>query len=142
MLERLPEFIGNNPFLSLTFIGLLLALIFTELAKRSRGYKELRPNELTRLINDDNIGIIDVSAINEFESGHIVGSKHVTASQADPQTKPLSRYQERPVAIVCRNGQTSAGVCSKLVKAGFKQVHWLKGGIAEWTGENLPLVRK
>jgi rhodanese-related sulfurtransferase len=46
-----------------------------------------------------------------------------------------------PVALVCRTGTGSAEAARKLAKAGFKQVHWLDGGIAAWQQAQLPLVK-
>ena len=60
MLERLPEFVGNHPVLSLIFIGLVLALIFTEIARRNRGFVEVSPAGLTQLINRHDALLIDV----------------------------------------------------------------------------------
>ena len=139
--ERLPEFIGNHPILSLAFVGVAFALIANEIAHLRRGYKSLSPALLTHLINHENALVIDVSPINDFEKGHIVGSRNIVLSQLDPEGKVLSKAKESPVALVCRNGMASAQAAAKLVKAGFTKVHWLDGGIAAWQSADLPLAR-
>lgn len=141
MLERLPEFIGNHPVLSLAFIGLTVALIALEVGRFTRGYKAIGPAQLTGLINRENALVIDVSGAADFEKGHILGSKHVPMSQFDPENKTLAKAKELPIAVVCRTGMVSAGAAKRLVKAGFKQVSWLDGGIAAWQQADLPLSK-
>ncbi len=140
-MERIFEFVGNHPILSLAFFGLLAALIWTEMARRFRGYKELSPQELTMLINREDAQVIDVSAIADFEKGHILSARHIAVSQFDPASKELSKLREQPVVLVCRDGAASGSAAAKLVKAGFTRVHWLAGGITAWTAANLPLTR-
>ena len=48
---------------------------------------------------------------------------------------------DRPVVVVCRSGNASAGAAKTLKKAGFEQVYWLEGGIAAWQMAELPLVK-
>ncbi len=140
MLERLPEFIGNHPLMSLIFIGLVIALVYTELARRFRGFSALSPAQLTRLINSGS-ELIDVNAQAEFDRGHIVNARHYLPSHVDPQAKPFLNWRDKPVAVYCKNGVTSQQVCRKLVKAGFTRVHWLQGGLQAWIGEQLPVTR-
>ncbi len=140
-LDRLPEFITNHPILALGLVAVTFALIANEVSRFTRGYKGLTPALLTQLINRENALVVDVSPINDFEKGHIVGSKNVVMSQFDPENKMLAKAQELPIAVVCRNGMISSQAAKRLVKAGFKRVHWLDGGIAAWQSADLPLAR-
>ena len=45
------------------------------------------------------------------------------------------------MALACRGGNASADAARKLVKAGFKRVYWLDGGVMAWQQANLPLAR-
>lgn len=140
-LERLPEFIGAHPILSLAFIGIGVALVANELSRFTRGFKGVSPAELTQLINREDALVIDVSPINDFDKGHIVGSKHVAMSQFDPENKLLAKVRELPVAVVCRGGIQSGQAAKRLVKAGFKRVYSLEGGVAAWQQAELPLAK-
>ncbi len=140
-LDELLAFAGRHPYLSLGLVGLTVAIAYTEVMRLLRGYKALRPAELTSLINRDNALVIDLSASNDFEKGHIAGSKSVQMSQFDPENKMLSAAKALPVVVTCRNGQTSADAAKRLKKAGFEQVHWLDGGIQAWQHADLPLVK-
>ena len=140
-LHRLPEFLGNHPYLSLGFLGVLIALVANEAQRLMRSYKALTPAGLTQLINRDNALLVDVSSIAEFEKGHIPGAKHVAMSQFDPESKELAKVRDLPVAIVCKNGQTSAQAAQRLKKAGFSKVFWLEGGIGAWIEAQMPLAK-
>ncbi len=139
--EQLPEFIGNHPILSMAFVGLGVAIIGNELSALTRGYKAVSPAQLTQLINRENALVIDVSSLNDFENGHIVGSRHIAASQLEPEHKLLAKAKELPIALVCRSGMTAGTAAKKLVKAGFSKVHWLDGGIGAWQQSELPLAK-
>lgn len=139
--EQVKAFAESTPVLSLALVGLTIALIVTEIAQLFRGYKALRPAELTALINRENALVIDLSAGGDFEKGHIAGSRNVMASKFDPGSKLLADAKDQPVVLVCRNGQGSAGAAKKLKQAGFTRVYWLDGGIAAWQGAELPLVK-
>ncbi|RYZ72562.1 MAG: rhodanese-like domain-containing protein [Lysobacteraceae bacterium] len=139
--EQLQAFASSTPLLSLALVGLTVALIATEIARLFRGYKALRPAELTALVNRENALVVDLSASGDFEKGHIAGSRNVAPSQFDPENKLLAAARALPVVVLCRNGQASAGAAKRLKKAGFEQVYWLDGGVAAWQQADLPLVK-
>ena len=139
--QQLQEFLGNHVMLALGLVGVTIALIVNEMSRFTRGYRAVSPAQLTALINRENALVVDVSASGDFEKGHVVGSRNVAMSQFDPENKQLAKARELPVAMICRNGTTSADAAKRLVKAGFKNVHWLDGGISAWQQANLPLAR-
>ena len=139
--ESLQTFATQNAMLSLAFVGLTVAIIYTEIARLFTGYKAVNSASLTALINRDDAQVFDVSAIADFEKGHIVGAKNVVLSQVGPDNKLLAKAKEQPVVLVCRNGMQSADAAKRLVKAGFAKVFWLDGGVAAWQQADLPLVK-
>lgn len=127
--------------LSLGLVGLTVALIATEIGRLFRGYKALKPAELTRMINNGDTTVIDLSASTEFEKGHIASSRNVSPSQLNPTHKLLVSAKQSPVVLVCRTGNASATAAKTLKKAGFEQVFVLDGGIPAWQAADLPLVK-
>ena len=140
-IDQLQTFFGNHVMLCLGIVGVTIALIVNELSRFTRGYRAIGPAQLTHLINRENALIVDVSAPLDFEKGHVIGSRSVAMSQFDPENKQLAKVRELPVALVCRNGTTSALAAKRLVKAGFKQVFWLDGGVAAWQSADLPMAK-
>jgi rhodanese-related sulfurtransferase len=139
--QQLQVFIGNHLWLALGLAGVTIALIVNEMSRFTRGYRAVSPAQLTALINRENALVVDVSASGDFEKGHVVGSRNVAMNQFDPENKQLAKARDLPVAMICRNGTTSADAAKRLVKAGFKNVHWLDGGITSWQQANLPLAK-
>lgn len=139
--ETLKAFAASSPMLSIALAVLTVAILYTEIARLFRGYKSLRPAELTALMNRDNALVVDLSASGDFEKGHIAGSKNVATSQFDPENKLLAPAKTLPVVLVCRTGNASSDAAKRLKKAGFTQVYVLDGGVAAWQQADLPLVK-
>lgn len=139
--DALIAFAAQNPILSSIFAVLTVALVYTETARLFVGYKTVSPAQLTNLINRESALLVDVSAIAEFEKGHILGAKHVAMSQFDPENKLLAKAKELPVAVVCRTGQSSSEAAKRLHKAGFTRVYWLNDGLNAWIQADLPLTK-
>lgn len=139
--DTLIAFAAQSPILSSIFVVLTVALVYTEVARLFVGYKTVSPAQLTDLINRESALLVDVSAIAEFEKGHILGAKHVAMSQFDPENKLLAKAKELPVAVVCRTGQSSSEAAKRLHKAGFTRVYWLNDGLNAWIQADLPLTK-
>jgi rhodanese-related sulfurtransferase len=126
-MQDIMPFVSAHPVLSLAWVALLIAVIFTTV--RARFSKE-------------EAVVVDVRAREEFRKGHI--STSVNLLSADIKSNnlgELAKNKALPVIVVCANGQTSRLAAEGLVNAGFERVYSLKEGIAGWSGENLPLAR-
>ncbi|MGY1459417.1 rhodanese-like domain-containing protein [Luteimonas sp. A534] len=139
--EELSAFLGRNPMLALALAGITVAIVYTEVMRVFRGFKGLRPAELTALVNRENALVVDLRPSAEFEKGHIPGSKNVQMAQFDPEAKSLAGAKTLPVVAVCKMGTTAVDAAKRLRKAGFERVYVLEGGIAAWQGESLPLAK-
>ena len=140
-LQELIAFAGRHPLLSTGLGVLTLAIIGNEVAGLFRGFKGLRPAELTALINRDNALVVDLRPSGDFEKGHVPGAKNVQMSQFDPENKKLAAAKALPVVLVCKDGQASGTAAKRLKKAGFENVYVLDGGIGSWQQADLPLVK-
>jgi rhodanese-related sulfurtransferase len=139
--ESLQAFALQSPMLSLALVGLTVAIIYTEISRFFTGYKTVNSAGLTALINREDAQVFDVSAIGDFDKGHIAGAKNIVLSQISAENKQLAKVKEQPIVLVCRTGMQSAEAAKKLVKAGFAKVFWLDGGVAAWQQADLPLVK-
>ncbi|MCR6663968.1 MAG: rhodanese-like domain-containing protein [Luteimonas sp.] len=139
--EELQAFAGRNPILSLALAGITVAILYTEFTRLFRGFKGLRPAELTGLINRENALVVDLRPIADFDKGHIPGSKNVQMSQFDPENKQLAPAKSLPVVLVCKTGVTANDAAKRLKKAGFEKVYVLDGGIGGWQQADLPLAK-
>ena len=139
--EELLAFLGRNQMLSLILAVLTVAIIYNEIARLFRGFKALRPAELTVLMNRENALVVDLRPSADYTKGHIPGSKNVQMSQFDPESKQLAPAKALPVVLVCKTGSTASDAARRLKKAGFENVYVLDGGIGGWLQADLPLVK-
>ncbi|GLQ86560.1 rhodanese-like domain-containing protein [Dyella flagellata] len=140
-LHKLPQFVSNHLVLALLFVGLVVALLVTQVMVLLRKYKELTPAGLTQLINRDNPLLIDLSASADFEKMHVPGAKHVALSQFDPEHKDLAKARELPVVVMDKEGRQSDSAAQRLIKAGFTRVYTLGGGVLAWQQAQLPVAK-
>jgi rhodanese-related sulfurtransferase len=53
----------------------------------------------------------------------------------------LDKFKDKPVIVVCNLGQAAGTAAKKLKAAGFQQVVRLSGGMTEWKGQNMPIIK-
>ena len=137
-MQQVLEFIGNHPILVGLFFALLVALIITE---RRKGGESVTAQVLVRLVNKDDAIVIDLRDKNEFAAGHIAGAVNLPYASYANRSEELNVYKNRPVVLVCKIGQHSSAIGSKLLAAGFADVKRLAVGMTEWQSANLPVVK-
>jgi len=140
--DQLSAFAQSSPILSIAFVGLTVAIIVMEVKRRLSGFAAITPAAATSLMNRDDALVVDVSPAPDFAKAHILGSISAPLADLDPlKHKLLSKSLERPIIVVCRAGNSGADGAAKLLKAGFKKVSVLEGGIAGWRQADLPVTK-
>lgn len=140
MIDQLFEFVENHPLLVSAFLVVLLAWLAFE-AKRG-GASGVSTTETTSLINREDGVVIDIRESNEFKAGHIAGAKNIPQSRLKDRLPQIEKHKDTPVIVVCKQGQTSSAAVTELSQAGFSRVYKLKGGMAQWQADGLPVVRR
>jgi len=138
-MEQLFAFISNHPFLVGAFVVLLALFIRNEM---SRGGAAVSAQELVQLVNNEGAVVVDLRDKAEFEAGHIVDSINIPFAAIETRMDELNPYKGKPIVLACKMGQHSGSAGTQLRKAGFEQVSRLRGGIADWRAQNLPVVKK
>ena len=137
-MEQLFEFIGNHPILVGAFLLIFALFVRNELV---RGGRAVTAQELVNLVNRDGAVVVDVRDKAEFSQGHIVDAINVPHGALNTRLAELEKYKERPLVLACKMGQHAGAAGTVLRKAGFLNVSRLKGGVAEWRNQNLPVVK-
>ncbi len=137
-MDQFIEFIGNHPFMVAAWVLTLMMFIMFE---RSKAGKAVTPAQATNLINKEDAVIIDIRPKKEWATGHITNAKHIPLSDLDRRLDELSKYKQRPVIVVCNLGQAAGTATRKLKAAGFENAVRLSGGMTEWKGQSLPVIK-
>lgn len=138
MIEQIFEFMINHFILVGIFFTLLFAFLVNE---GKRGGASITSATLINLVNKENALVLDVRDKKDYSAGHIVDAVHIPYASLDQRMSEIEAFKERPIVIVCKMGQHSGAVGSKLKAKGFEDVRRLGGGMTEWTASNLPVVK-
>jgi len=89
----------------------------------------------------DEMTVLDVRDITEYESGHVRDSKHLYVGFIPEVDDILERLDaNKPLAVTCAVGHRASLAVSMLARTGRKNVFNLLGGITAWKKKNKPLV--
>lgn len=138
MINQLFEFAANHYVLVGIFVTLLVAFLVNE---GKQGGAAITTGNLVNLINREGAVVLDVRDSKEFLQGHIAGAVNIPYANLDNRLPELDPYKEKAVVLVCKMGQHASAAGRKLKTDGFTNVRRLAGGMAEWTGSNLPVVK-
>ena len=137
-MEHLSQFITHHWQLWLLFTAILILTFLNELFIKNKKAKELSPQALVDLINQENAVVIDIRDLESFKKGHIIGSIH--AVPADLNQKKMDKYKNKSIVLVCTRGIQASTLASTL---GTKECEpiVLSGGITAWVNADLPLIK-
>jgi rhodanese-related sulfurtransferase len=140
-MEQFGEFVTNHLLLFGALV-LVLVMLFANLAEGlNAAAREVSPQAAVLLMNRDGAVVVDVRSQADFKNGHIVGAINVPEASLAGENKALTPHRERPLLLYCATGMVSGRVGRVLKKQGFSKLFALKGGVAAWQQENLPLSR-
>ncbi len=110
-----------------------------------RAGTSLSPHALTALVNAEGALIVDLREKPDFDNGHIVDAINLPYSKWQSQqssgSTELDDKQGKPLILVCKMGQQATAVARKLSASGHPSVYRLSGGLMEWQGAQMPLVK-
>lgn len=131
------EFIGNH----LVLVGLFLAVaaaLAVNLARDALADDQIPPQEAVNRMNRDEARVVDIRSKEQFAKGHIIDAINVPL--ADLGTEKLGKVAGHPLILVCESGHQSAIAHKKLAEWPEPVVR-LRGGLAAWRNESLPISR-
>ncbi|AFP84627.1 rhodanese-like domain-containing protein [secondary endosymbiont of Ctenarytaina eucalypti] len=141
-MQDIMQFVGNHSILSLIWVILFGAVIFTTIQHWFSKVDDITCASAVRLINAEDAVMIDVRNRDDYCKGHITNSLNISADDIKfGNLGALEKAKGRPVIVVSSSGFTVRDPAKNLIKAGFERVYVLKGGISGWNREHLPLIR-
>lgn len=139
-MDRLLDYSINHPLLAGGLLLMTLVVIGYEIRERLAMAGAVAPNEAIRLVNSGAV-LVDLRSANQFKDGHIAGARNLPGDQIAADPKALEKLAAKTVVLYCGDGATTAAAQRTLERAGAKNVFSLRGGLAAWTQENLPVTR-
>ncbi|WP_337019589.1 rhodanese-like domain-containing protein [Oceanobacillus massiliensis] len=94
--------------------------------------KEISPNEVEQMMNQENIVVIDVREDEEVAQGKIKQAKHIKLGNIPEAVSELDKDKE--YIMVCRSGARSMKASMFMDEQGFKVLN-MKGGMLNWEGD-------
>ena len=132
------QFIAEQWILVSVLAALVVLFVVTE---NSQAGKSISAQLLGQLVNQKQAVIVDIRETTDFRAGHIAGSLNIPFAKWQERQSELDKYKDKPVVVVCKMGQSATSIAKQLNKAGFAEVYRLSGGVTEWQGAQMPLVK-
>jgi hydroxyacylglutathione hydrolase len=96
------------------------------------GLDEIDVSEAQALLENGEVGLLDVRRSTEFCEGHIPHAINIAHSRLASRLDEVPR--EKPLLINCHSGKRSARASSYLQRMGWRVIN-LEGGILAWEAE-------
>ncbi|HEY6483793.1 MAG TPA: rhodanese-like domain-containing protein [Steroidobacteraceae bacterium] len=139
-MDRLLEYSTHHPWL-VAGLALAAALVIAyELRARGEAFAAVSPQELIRLMNHGAL-LIDLRPAESFGAGHVAGARRMGGDDILKAGDLLKKHKEKTVIVCDETGSLGASAVRQLAAQGFTKAFNLRGGIAAWRAENLPLSK-
>ena len=135
-MQQLSEFVLNH-WMLVTAFCVLLGLLVANTATTIGGIGAL---EAVSLINRQGATVIDIRSAEEFAAGHIIDAVHFPLADLPTAGEKLKKLAGKPIIVCCASGNLAGQATRQLKAQGMTEAHALKGGIAAWRTDNLPIA--
>jgi rhodanese-related sulfurtransferase len=139
-MDRLLDYINHHPILVSVAVAMVLAVVAFELRARRLSYASIGSQEAVQLMNQG-AQVYDLRPAEAFSGGRINGAKHLAPDQHERAADALKKYREKLLVLYCEDGSHASNMTRQLHAAGFTKVFNLRGGLATWRTEGLPVQR-
>lgn len=96
-------------------------------------YQNVTPLEAKEMLEKDDVALIDVRNLTEFNAGHIEGAQHIMVGTLKNRLTEVP--DDKKVIVQCQAGARSAIAISLLKAKGFENVVNMTGGYSQWIQE-------
>ena len=139
-MEQLLEFAGNHPLLVSAALVIGTMLVYNEMRLATTARFAVSPDQAVRLMNKGAL-VLDLRAEDAYNAGHLSGAKQVDLAGLDDRLKAFERYKSKPVIAYDERGTVANRAVAALRRNEFEHAFVLRGGLAAWREEHLPVTR-
>ncbi len=133
------EFLSQNLLWVAAFVVVANLLVLSLFQANVRGAQMVSALQLPQLQRNGKAAIIDVNDSKLYSHSHIPDSINIPLASVNADNSELLALKDKTVILVCNTGTKSTKAARNLVSLGFEDIHILKGGMQNWTKENLPV---
>ncbi|WP_251127397.1 rhodanese-like domain-containing protein [Exiguobacterium sp. s63] len=114
------------------FVGILalMAIFIFVITSEKGGITKIDAKTLQNKLENEEITLLDVREVSEYEGGHIEGAVNAPLSSLDANELPYPK--DEPIYLICRSGNRSAQAASRLQEAGYTEIYDVSGGMMAW----------
>ncbi|WP_214882760.1 MULTISPECIES: rhodanese-like domain-containing protein [unclassified Exiguobacterium] len=114
------------------FVGILavIAIFIFVITSEKDGITKIDVKTLQNKLEKEEITLLDVREVSEYNGGHIEGSVNAPLSSLAAEQLPYPKNE--PIYVICRSGNRSAQAASQLQSAGYSEIYDVSGGMMAW----------
>jgi rhodanese-related sulfurtransferase len=139
-MDRLLEYISHHPWYAAGAVVAALLVIVYELRTRNENRAAVSPQDAVRLMNQGAL-MIDLRPAELFAAGHVAGARQMSGDQILKAGDTLKKQKEKVLVVYDDTGSLGASAVRQLAAQGFTKAFNLRGGLAAWRAENLPVSK-
>lgn len=113
--------------LSIIVIITVGIVVFTS---QEDGITKINVETLQNILENEEITLLDVREMEEYDGGHIEGA--VNAPLSSLNETELLYSKDEPLYIICRSGNRSAQAAKILQERGYTEIYDVSGGMIAW----------
>jgi len=139
-MERLIEYVTHHPLTVGAAVLALVVVVTFESRLRGVAASAISAQDLIRLMNQGAL-VLDIRKPELFAAGHVNGAKQLDSDKILTASDTFKRFKEKPVVVYCDSGSLASAAVRQLNQQGFTKAFTLRGGLAAWRAENLPVAK-
>jgi rhodanese-related sulfurtransferase len=139
-MDRVLEYISHHPWLATATAVLVAFIVVYEMRARSESLISVSPQEVIRLMNQGAL-VLDLRPQEQYRAGHLTGARQMASDEILKAADMLKKHKEKAVVVYDDSGSLGAAAVRQLAAQGFTRVFALRGGLAAWRADNLPVSR-
>ena len=139
-MDRLVQYIQVNHWLVAATVVVLALVIVFEIRARAESFGAVSPQDAIRLMNRGAV-VIDLRPVEQYAAGHLSGARRMDGEQILKAGDTLKKYKQKTLIVYDESGSLGTSAARQLKAQGFTQAFNLRGGVAAWRSDNLPLEK-
>ena len=124
---------NKNIIFAIVIIILIIAVVIVMSLSGTNKSVIQSPNseEISEIIQDKSVTIIDVRTAEEYKTGHVEGAINIPFDEVENE---VNYDKDQTIAVYCRTGVRSSEAAKILEKMGYTKIYYL-GGIEDFNVE-------